>query len=74
VSTSSHSEQRSQARQSRWYCGKTWESRSVPNLITFMVLRADPSSQDEGFFAFRMFPFYNLDFDIPTGNCYLFLG
>ena len=32
VSTSSHSEQRSQARQSRWYCGKTWESRSVPNL------------------------------------------
>src|SRR5471030_2026243 len=48
VSTSSHSEQRSQARQSRWYCGKTWESRSVPNLKSkaplqlhwgFLVLR-----------------------------------
>src|ERR1700761_9128796 len=35
VSTSSHSEQRSQARQSRWYCGKTWESRSVPNHIKY---------------------------------------
>src|SRR5690606_2176787 len=31
VSTSSHSEQRSQARQSRWYCRNRWESRSVPN-------------------------------------------
>src|SRR5690606_19705691 len=33
VSTSSHSEQRSQARQSRWYCRNRWESRSVPNFI-----------------------------------------
>src|SRR5690606_30293826 len=31
VSTSSHSEQSSQARQSRWYCRNRWESRSVPN-------------------------------------------
>ncbi len=30
VSTSSHSEQSSQARQSRWYCRNRWESRSVP--------------------------------------------
>ncbi|MDR2273748.1 MAG: hypothetical protein LBF27_22765, partial [Sphingobacterium sp.] len=27
------SEQRSQARQSRWYCRNRWESRSVPFLI-----------------------------------------
>ncbi|WP_223583395.1 hypothetical protein, partial [Sphingobacterium sp. GVS05A] len=27
---SSHSEQSSQARQSRWYCRNRWESRSVP--------------------------------------------
>ena|SRR5690554_6144690 len=33
VSTSSHSEQSSQARQSRWYCRNGWESRSVPNFI-----------------------------------------
>ena len=33
VSTSSHSEQSSQARQSRWYCRNRWESRSVPNFI-----------------------------------------
>jgi hypothetical protein len=33
VSTSSHSEQRSQARQSRWYCRNRWESRSVPFFI-----------------------------------------
>ncbi|WP_294187006.1 hypothetical protein, partial [uncultured Sphingobacterium sp.] len=25
-----HSEQSSQARQSRWYCRNRWESRSVP--------------------------------------------
>src|SRR5690606_14699964 len=30
VSTSSHSEQSSQARQSRWYCRNRWESRSAP--------------------------------------------
>src|SRR5690606_32371188 len=34
VSTSSHSEQSSQARQSRWYCRNRWESRSAPNFIT----------------------------------------
>src|SRR5690606_21569611 len=33
VSTSSHSEQSSQARQSRWYCRNRWESRSVPIFI-----------------------------------------
>ena len=43
VSTSSHSEQRSQARQSRWYCSNMWKSRSAPNL------KVAPFSNEWGF-------------------------
>src|SRR5690606_6736903 len=46
VSTSSHSEQSSQARQSRWYCRNRWESRPVPN-----VTRRDVHSFGRPFFV-----------------------
>ena len=60
VSTSSHSEQRSQARQSRWYCGKTWESRSVPNLKVSAQMgdRLSSCSNEQGLFAFYMDSFF----------------
>src|SRR5690606_9003780 len=48
VSTSSHSEQSSQARQSRWYCRNRWESRSVPIFIQ------SPCSICRGFFYGRI--------------------
>src|SRR5690606_10997045 len=44
VSTSSHSEQSSQALQSRWYCRNRWESRSAPIFIQ------SPRSICRGFF------------------------
>uniref|UniRef100_UPI001F403040 hypothetical protein n=1 Tax=Sphingobacterium faecale TaxID=2803775 RepID=UPI001F403040 len=47
---SSHSEQRSQARQSRWYCRNRWESRSVPFLIR------SPFRKLEGLFCCEYFP------------------
>ena len=57
VSTSSHSEQRSQAHQSRWYCGNTWESRSVPNL------KRKPVGNYRLFLFIRNFFFENVQCD-----------
>ncbi|WP_207898576.1 hypothetical protein, partial [Sphingobacterium sp. JUb20] len=57
-STSSHSEQRSQARQSRWYCRNRWESRSVPFFIQ------KPLLYSRGFFVFV--PFYAVNRAIPV--------
>jgi hypothetical protein len=53
VSTSSHFEQRSQARQSQWYCRKRWESRSVPNFIQRIPLGIESSIlKSVGLFCF----------------------